>query len=84
MAWIQATLAFYPKQKNPARHPGGRGVWRVVGCSRVSNALKTRVGDLLSGQRVLRMMVARAYKTRSRVDPVKLAMEFAYSNKEVA
>lgn len=74
MKWIQATLTFTPDQVNCGRK-GRLGVWRVRGCSQVSNPLITRI-DTIGGVKLLRLMVARPYQRGVMVKPVNLALEF--------
>lgn len=74
MKFIQATLGFYPEQKNPTREHGW-GVWRVLHCAYVSNPLIMRVErhGIGNGRRglVLKIMAPRFFKKHSRVDPKK-------------
>lgn len=65
----RVALTFHPEHKNPAR-PSGKGVWRVDGCWQDDGPLPLRV----SATGRLLISAARAFKVRSRVDPVRLAL----------
>jgi hypothetical protein len=73
---IQATLRYYPQQRNAN---GTRGVWRVIGCREVNMVPHKRMYTSTMGvrlqerdHRVLRLVCARMYKKGSRVDPRKM------------
>lgn len=76
----QVVLTFHPNQANPAR-AGGLGVWRVLTSLTVHPSMnvppiRVAAPTLLAKNKTLRLLTAKAYKPRSRVDPEKLALEY--------
>jgi len=67
---IQATLRYYPQQRNAN---GTRGVWRVIGCREINMVPHKRIYTVYAyTYRVLRLVCDRMYKKGSRVDPRKM------------
>lgn len=72
----RVSLKFHPNQANPAR-ASGRGLWRVVYSQVMEKPASIRTGHYCVNGRItplLRMPADRAYKSGSRVDPLKIAL----------
>jgi hypothetical protein len=75
---VRLMLQFYPNQANPAR-ASGRGVYRVYSCGYVLPRLTAPLVHVqhYPGRRsLLEVLAARGYKVGSRVDPVRVALEY--------
>lgn len=74
---IQLALQFYPNQANPAR-ADGRGVYRVKACIEVPSCV--RIAGLVythpRARPLLWLFAARPYKVGSRVDPLRVALDY--------